>query len=70
MIFLFSIRTLTYCFVFLTQNDAGKALELDPQNAAVKKSFARLQKIENERLEKLKEETMGKLKDLGNSLLS
>ncbi|KAL7548357.1 hypothetical protein ACHAWF_011649 [Thalassiosira exigua] len=50
--------------------DARKAVELDPGNAAARKTAARLQKVEDERLEKLKEETMGKLKDLGNSLLS
>jgi tetratricopeptide (TPR) repeat protein len=49
--------------------DAKKAQELDPTNATLRKSVARLQKIEDERLEKLKDETMGKLKDLGNSLL-
>lgn len=49
--------------------DAKTALSMDPNNATLKKSVARLQKLENERLEKLKEETMGKLKDLGNSLL-
>jgi tetratricopeptide (TPR) repeat protein len=49
--------------------DARKALELDPKNAAVRKTVARLQKLEDERLEKLKEETIGKLKDLGNSIL-
>lgn len=52
---IFSPRILMHCFLLNTQSDAGKALELDPQNPAVKKSFARLQKIENERLEKLKE---------------
>ena len=41
--------------------DAKKALELDPSNATVRRSVARLQKIEDERLEKLKDETMGKL---------
>lgn len=49
--------------------DAKKALEMEPSNAALRKSVARLQKIEEERLEKLKEETLGKLKELGNSLL-
>ncbi|CAJ1930522.1 unnamed protein product [Cylindrotheca closterium] len=49
--------------------DAKAALELDPRNATIRKTVARLEKIEAERLEKLKEETMGKLKDLGNSLL-
>jgi len=49
--------------------DAKKALELEPKNPTIRKSVARLQKIEDERLEKLKEETMGKLKDLGNSIL-
>jgi tetratricopeptide (TPR) repeat protein len=49
--------------------DAKKALELEPSNATIRKSVARLQKLEDERLEKLKEETMAKLKDLGNSLL-
>jgi tetratricopeptide (TPR) repeat protein len=49
--------------------DAKKALELDPKNASLQKTVARLQKIEDERLEKLKEETIGKLKDLGNSIL-
>ena len=49
--------------------DATKALELEPSNATIRKSVARLQKLEDERLEKLKEETMAKLKDLGNSLL-
>jgi tetratricopeptide (TPR) repeat protein len=49
--------------------DAKQALECDPQNATIRKTAARLQKIEDERLEKLKEETLGKLKDLGNSLL-
>lgn len=53
----------------LALEDAKFALSLDPSNAALKKSVARLKKIEDERLEKLKEETMGKLKDLGNSLL-
>ena len=51
-------------------SDAKTALEKDPKNATVKKTVARLQKIEDERLEQLKEETMEKLKDLGNSLLS
>ena len=50
--------------------DAKKALELDPSNTNIKKTVARLQKLEDQRLEKLKEETLGKLKDLGNSLLS
>lgn len=49
--------------------DGKKALELDPKNASLRKTVARLQKIEDERLEKLKEETIGKLKDLGNSIL-
>mmetsp|Transcript_11702 Transcript_11702/g.21591 ORF Transcript_11702/g.21591 Transcript_11702/m.21591 type:complete len:307 (+) Transcript_11702:71-991(+) len=49
--------------------DAKHALELEPSNANIRKSVARLQKIEDERLEKLKEETISKLKDLGNSLL-
>jgi len=49
--------------------DAKSALELEPSNASLRTSVARLQKIEDERLEKLKEETMGKLKDLGNSIL-
>lgn len=49
--------------------DAKRALELEPSNAALRRSVARLQKLEDERLEKLKTETMGKLKDLGNSLL-
>jgi tetratricopeptide (TPR) repeat protein len=40
--------------------DAKKALELDPTNATIRKSVARLQKIEDERLEKMKEETIGK----------
>jgi tetratricopeptide (TPR) repeat protein len=40
--------------------DAQKALELEPKNAATRKSVARLQKIEDARLEKLKDETMGK----------
>ena len=42
--------------------DAKKALELEPKNPTIRKSVARLQKIEDERLEKLKEETMGELK--------
>jgi tetratricopeptide (TPR) repeat protein len=41
--------------------DAKKALELEPSNATIRKSVARLQKLEDERLEKLKEETMGKV---------
>jgi tetratricopeptide (TPR) repeat protein len=41
--------------------DAKKALEVEPSNATIRKSVARLQKLEDERLEKLKEETMGKL---------
>lgn len=49
--------------------DAKTALELEPTNATVRKTVARLQKIEDERLEKLKAETLGKLKDLGNSIL-
>ena len=49
--------------------DMKRALELEPSNVTVRKSVARLQKLEDERLEKLKEETMSKLKDLGNSLL-
>ena len=49
--------------------DAKEALALDPTNASIKKTVARLQKLEDERLEKLKEETLGKLKDLGNSIL-
>lgn len=51
------------------KKDAKAALELEPRNAAIRKTVARLEKIETERLEKLKEETLGKLKDLGNSLL-
>jgi tetratricopeptide (TPR) repeat protein len=34
--------------------DAKQALELEPSNAAIRKSVSRLQKIEDERLEKLK----------------
>eukprot|EP00934_Nitzschia_sp_Nitz4_P000379 Nitzschia sp. Nitz4//scaffold96_size78090//15265//16134//NITZ4_005486-RA/size78090-processed-gene-0.45-mRNA-1//-1//CDS//3329560549//379//frame0 len=49
--------------------DAKKALELEPSNATIRKTAARLQKAEDERLEQLKEETLGKLKDLGNSIL-
>jgi tetratricopeptide (TPR) repeat protein len=49
--------------------DAKTALELEPTNAMIRKTVARLQKIEDERLEKLKAETLGKLKDLGNSIL-
>ncbi|KAL3940781.1 MAG: hypothetical protein SGBAC_004739 [Bacillariaceae sp.] len=49
--------------------DAKVALELEPRNVTIRKSVARLEKVEAERLEKLKEETLGKLKDLGNSLL-
>mmetsp|Transcript_30233 Transcript_30233/g.87112 ORF Transcript_30233/g.87112 Transcript_30233/m.87112 type:complete len:281 (-) Transcript_30233:2296-3138(-) len=49
--------------------DAKTALELEPSNVTLRKSVARLQKIEDERLEKLKAETMDKLKDLGNSIL-
>jgi len=49
--------------------DAKAALELEPRNAIIRKTVARLEKVEAERLEKLKEETLGKLKDLGNSLL-
>lgn len=49
--------------------DAKEALALDPTNQSIKKTVARLQKLEDERLEKLKEETIGKLKDLGNSIL-
>lgn len=49
--------------------DAQKALELEPTNATLKKTVARLQKLEEERLEKLKTETLGKLKELGNSIL-
>mmetsp|Transcript_36604 Transcript_36604/g.88717 ORF Transcript_36604/g.88717 Transcript_36604/m.88717 type:complete len:293 (+) Transcript_36604:61-939(+) len=49
--------------------DAKAALELEPRNATIRRTVARLEKIEAERLEKLKEETLGKLKDLGNSLL-
>lgn len=43
--------------------DAKKALELDPTNATIRTSVARLQKIEDERLEKMKEETIGKAVD-------
>lgn len=49
--------------------DAKTAMQMDPSNATLRKTVARLQKIEDERLEKLKAETMDKLKDLGNSLL-
>lgn len=49
--------------------DAKTAVELEPSNATLRKTVARLQKIEDERLEKLKAETLGKLKDLGNSIL-
>jgi len=49
--------------------DTKRALELEPSNVTIRKSVARLQKVEDERLEKLKEETMDKLKGLGNSLL-
>lgn len=50
-------------------SDAKKALQFDPNNSSIRRTVARLEKLEKERLEKLKEETMGKLKDLGNSLL-
>lgn len=49
--------------------DAKAAQQLDPTNPNIRKTVARLQKIEDERLEELKAETMGKLKDLGNSIL-
>ena len=49
--------------------DAREALQLEPYNATVRASVARLQKLEDERLERLKTETIGKLKDLGNSIL-
>jgi tetratricopeptide (TPR) repeat protein len=42
--------------------DAKKALELDPTNATLKKTVARLQKMEDERLEKLKDETLGEIR--------
>lgn len=53
----------------LALQDAKDALALEPNNAKIKATVKRLQKIEDERLEKLKEETMGKLKELGNSIL-
>lgn len=49
--------------------DLKRASALEPSNGTIRKSVARVQKLEDERLEKLKEETIGKLKDLGNSLL-
>ncbi|EEC49721.1 predicted protein [Phaeodactylum tricornutum CCAP 1055/1] len=52
-----------------TLQDAQQALQLDPSNAQIRSTVARLQKLEDARLEKLKVETMDKLKDLGNSIL-
>lgn len=49
--------------------DVQQALQLDPSNAQIRSTVARLQKLEDARLEKLKVETMDKLKDLGNSIL-
>ena len=49
--------------------DAQKALQLQPHDAALAANVRRLQKLEDARLEQLKAETMDKLKELGNSLL-
>ncbi len=49
--------------------DLQKAKELDPGNASVAESLARVQPAVEKEREAMKEEMMGKLKELGNTVL-